>query len=176
MPDTTLPIILIGPMGSGKSTVGTHVAQRLGVTYADTDELFVARHGVIADYFTTHGEEIFRDGEQQVVAEALHRDDLGVISLGGGAVIRGANREIIRDRGYVVFLDVAETQALQRLGDASGRPVLAGDAATNWARIRENRLPLFQESAHDVVDTTGLDVADVATKIIQGYKSFLSRN
>ena len=176
MSASSLPIILIGPMGSGKTTVGIHLAQRLDANYTDTDDLFVAKHGHIGQFFTAHGEETFRDNEQAVIAEALSRDDLGVISLGGGAVIRLANREIIRERGYVVFLDVNETQALDRLGDASDRPVLAGDPASNWSRIRADRLEYFTQSAHQVVDTTGLDVDAVATKIIQGYQSFLSRD
>lgn len=162
-------------MGSGKTTVGRHLAQRLAAVYADTDELFVQRHGVIGDYFIAHGESAFRDGEQQVIADAVSRTDLGVISLGGGAVLRSANREIIRDRGYVVFLDVHEEQALQRLGDASGRPVLAGDPVKNWPRIRRERLEYFRESAHRVIDTTGLDVDDVATMIIDGHQQYLSR-
>lgn len=169
------PIILIGPMGSGKTTVGQHVAQRLQATYGDTDEMFVERSGVISQFFTRHGESAFRDAEQEVIAKAVTRDDLGVISLGGGAVLRSANREIIRQRGYVVFLDVGEHQALARLGDAASRPVLAGDPATNWSRIRKERLERYHASAHHVIDTTGLDVDDVATKIIEGYQQFLSR-
>ena len=163
-------------MGSGKTTVGTHLAERLSVAYTDTDDLFADRHGHIGTFFRRHGEEAFRDEEQRIVAETVHRHDLGVISLGGGAVIRPANREIIRDRGYVVFLDVSENQALERLGDTSDRPVLAGDAAANWSRIRHERITFFNDSAHQTVDTTGLDVDAVATKIIQGYQSFLSRN
>lgn len=162
-------------MGSGKTTVGRHLAQRLEADYADTDELFVQQHGVIREYFITHGESAFRDSEQQVIAEAIARTELGVIALGGGAVLRSANREIIRDRGYVVFLDVGEEQALQRLGDASDRPVLAGDPAKNWPRIRRDRLEYFRESAHRVIDTTGLDVDDVATMIIDGHQQYLSR-
>lgn len=172
MPALSLPIILIGPMGSGKTTVGIHLAQRLDANYVDTDDLFVAKHGNIGQFFTTYGEAAFRDNEQDVVAQAVARDDLGVISLGGGAVVRLANREIIREHGYVVFLDVSESQALDRLGDASNRPVLAGDPAGNWSRIRAERLDYFTQSAHQVVDTTGLDVDAVATKIVQGYQSF----
>ena len=103
MPALSLPIILIGPMGSGKTTVGRHLAQRLEANYVDTDDLFVAEHGHIGQFFTTHGETAFRDNEQQVIAQTLARDDLGVISLGGGAIIRLANREIIRERGYVAI-------------------------------------------------------------------------
>ncbi len=169
------PIILIGPMGSGKTTVGQRIAQLLEVGYLDTDDLFVERHGVIAHYFTRYGEKAFRDQEQAVITEAVNREDLGVIALGGGAVIRAANRELIRKRGYVVFIDVSEEQALHRLGDASDRPVLAGDPAGNWARIRAERYDYFTASAHRVIDTTGLDVEDVATKIIQGYQQYLSR-
>lgn len=169
------PVVLIGPMGSGKTTVGKHLAQRLGAEFVDTDDLFVTRHGVVAEYFATHGEAAFRDQEETVIAEALKRRDLGVISLGGGAVIRSANRELIKQRGYVVFLDVAEDQALQRLGNAADRPVLAGDPAGNWSRIRQARHSYYTDSAHRVVDTSGLDVETVATKIIEGYEQFLSR-
>src|SRR5699024_6188823 len=84
-------------------------------------------------------------------------------------------REIIRDRGYVVFLDVTEEQALERLGDASGRPVLAGDPAKNWSRLRTERLDYFQQTAHSVIDTTGLDVDDISTMIIDGHQQFLAR-
>lgn len=175
MHNHTPPIILIGPMGSGKTTVGKHLARRLGDAFLDTDDLFVAQHGEIGPYFSTYGEPAFRDQEQLVIADALSRDELGIVSLGGGAVIRAANRELIREHGYVVFLDVNESQALQRLGDASMRPVLAGDAARNWARIRAERQDHFTASAHRVIDTTGLDVDDVATKIIQGYQQHLSR-
>src|SRR5690625_2786034 len=168
MSDQSTPIILIGPMGSGKSIVGQHLAQRLSALYTDTDALFVARHGVLGTYFTAHGEPALRDADQDIVAEV-------VATTGGGAVLRSANREIIRGRGYVVFLDVSEEQALERLGDASARPVLAGDPARNWSRIRTARLDLFQATAHDVIDTTGLDVDDVATKIIDGHQQFLSR-
>lgn len=156
--------------------MGQHLAQRLEIPYTDTDHLFVRRHGVIREYFIKNGETEFRNQEQTVIADALAHDNLGVVSLGGGAVIRAANREIIRDRGYVVFLDVSEEQALDRLGDASNRPVLDGDASTNWSRIRTERLDHFKEAAHSTIDTTGLDVDDVATKIIQGYQQYLARN
>lgn len=170
-----MPIILIGPMGSGKTTVGKHLAERLQAGYADSDELFVQRHGAVGEYFSHYGESAFRDREEEVIAENAFRTDLGVISLGGGAVLRSANREIIRDHGYVVFLDVSKDQALQRLGDASDRPVLAGDPARNWSRIRTARLEYFRDSAHRVIDTTGQDVDDVATMIIDGHQQFLSR-
>ena len=171
----TPPVVLIGPMGSGKTTVGKRLAQRLGAGFVDTDDLFVERHGVVADYFTAHGEAAFRNEEEAVIADALARRDHGVISLGGGAVIRSANRELIKQHGYVVFLDVAEDQALQRLGEGADRPVLAGDPAGNWSKIRQARQTYYTDSAHRVVDTSGLDVEAVATKIIEGYEQFLSR-
>lgn len=175
MTDSKIPIILIGPMGSGKSTVAEHLAGRLNIDFVDTDALFVQRYGVISHYFATHGETKFRDGEQAVIADAVVKDNPSIVSLGGGAIIRPANREIIRDRGYVVFLDVTEEQALERLGDASGRPVLAGDPAKNWSRLRTERLDYFQQTAHSVIDTTGLDVDDISTMIIDGHQQFLAR-
>lgn len=162
-------------MGSGKTTIGQRLAQRLETGFIDTDDVFVERHGVIAQYFAERGENAFRDREQAVIAETVDREVFRVISLGGGAIIRAANRQVIRERGYVVFLDVSEDQALQRLGDASGRPVLAGDPASNWSRIRAERIEQYTDSAHRVVDTTELDVDAVATKIIEGYQQFLSR-
>src|SRR5699024_9086079 len=95
MVNPTPPVILIGPMGSGKTTVGKILAEQLEVSFADTDDVFVERHGVIADYFTEHGESAFRDQEEQIIADVLRRDDLGVISAGGGAVLRAANRQLI---------------------------------------------------------------------------------
>src|SRR5699024_614552 len=129
MTDSKIPIILIGPMGSGKFTVAEHLACRLNIDFVYSDALFVHRYCLISHYFVNHGETKFRDGEQAVIADAVVKDNPSIVSLGGGAIIRPANREIIRDRGYVVFLDVTEEQALERLGDASGRPVLAGDPA-----------------------------------------------
>src|SRR5699024_5091752 len=117
MTDSKIPLILIGPMGSRKSTVAEHLAGRLNLGFVDTDGFFVQRYGVIRHYSATHGETKFRDGEQAVIADAVVKDNPSSVSLGGGAIIRPANREIIRDRGYVVFLDVTEEQALERLGD-----------------------------------------------------------
>lgn len=170
------PIILIGPMGSGKSTVGKHLAQRLKVDYVDTDEVFVQRHGVIAEFFISHGEEAFRDGEHAVIADTIAQRNFGVLSLGGGAVLRAQNRDLIRQHGYVVFLDVSEEAALHRLGDGADRPVLKGDAAANWSIIRAQRLGHFTESAHRVIDTTGLSGDELATMIIEGHQQFSSRN
>src|SRR5699024_8068683 len=132
MTDSKIPIILIGPKGPGKSTVAEPLAGGRNIDFGDTDLSFVQRTCALSIYFATHGETKVRDGEQAVIADAVVKDNPSIVSLGGGAIIRPANREIIRDRGYVVFLDVTEEQALERLGDASGRPVLAGDPAKNW--------------------------------------------
>lgn len=162
-------------MGSGKTTVGKLLSRRLDTDFVDTDDVFVERFGTITTYFAQRGESDFRDHEEDIIADVLADHDFGVVSLGGGAVVRANTRERIQNRAYVVFLDVSEAQALQRLGDASSRPVLAGDPAGNWSRIRASRYDYFVNSAHRVVDTTGLDAETVATKIVQGYQQFLSR-
>src|SRR5690625_7275270 len=82
MTDSKIPIILIGPMGSGKSTVAEHLAGRLNIDFVDTDALFVQRYGVISHYFATHGETKFRDGEQAVIADAVVKDNPSIVSLG----------------------------------------------------------------------------------------------
>ncbi|MDS2171749.1 shikimate kinase [Nesterenkonia sp. CL21] len=148
--DLARNIVLIGPMGSGKSTVGSALARRLGRPHVDTDHFFVARHGSIAEYFTTHGEEAFRAEEEKVVAELLDSPRPSVISLGGGSILSPRTRETLSSQ-LVVMLDLTEQQARQRLGDGSTRPVLGDDPVSSWRRIYAEREALYRECADVVV-------------------------
>lgn len=149
-------IVLVGPMASGKSTVGAALARRLSRPHLDTDHFFVARNGPIRDYFLHRGEEAFRAEEERIVAELLDSPRPSVISLGGGAVLSAATRRLLQDC-FVVMLDVTEAQAEARIGDAATRPVLTTDAATTpierWKRIYAERQPLYRECVDLVVSS-----------------------
>ncbi|MDZ5077930.1 shikimate kinase [Nesterenkonia sp. HG001] len=151
MPDLSRNIVLIGPMGSGKSTVGAALARRMGRPHVDTDHFFVARHGSIAEYFVQRGESAFRAEEERVVAELLDAPRPSVISLGGGSVLSSRTREALAEQ-LVVMLDLTEQQAAQRLGDGSSRPVLGDDPVTAWRRIYAEREALYRECADVVVE------------------------
>ena len=136
-------IYLIGPMASGKSTVGKSLAAVLNTKFYDTDALIVAEHGPIASIFADAGEERFRDLEEATLATL----NQGVIATGGGAVLREANRKVLRS-GTVVYLEMSEATAAQRIkGDAS-RPLLAGDAALNsWISLFRKRQRIYESLA-----------------------------
>lgn len=142
-------IVLIGPMGSGKSTIGAALARRLGRPHVDSDHFFVARHGSIPEYFSTHGESAFRERERRIVAELLDAPRPSVISLGGGSVLDARTRELLKDQ-TVVMLDITEEQAALRIGEGSTRPVLGDDPLVAWRRIYAEREGIYRACA-DVV-------------------------
>ncbi len=119
------PIVLVGAPGSGKSTVGALLAERLGVAFRDVDAVIVGRTGKsIADIFTDDGEATFRVLEEQITTELLPL--AGVLSLGGGAVLSATTRAALRDH-RVVWLKVGLAQAVKRVGLDTARPLLLGN-------------------------------------------------
>ncbi|MFE0475732.1 shikimate kinase [Streptomyces sp. NPDC058947] len=147
-------VVLVGPMGVGKSTVGRLLAERLGVSYRDTDDDIVAEQGrTIAEIFVDEGEAAFRAVEARAVARALAEHD-GVLALGGGAVLDPRTRALLAGRP-VVFLDVDADEAVRRIGRDPGRPLLAGDPRRHWRALAAARRPLYREVARAVVDTSG---------------------
>ena len=168
-------VVLVGPMGSGKSTVARALGARLGLPTADTDEIFAQLHGPIPTFFSAHGEPAFREAEAEVVQAALSHPHPRVLSLGGGAVISATTRSALREGPWVVQLDVDEAEALTRLGGGQGRPVLAGDPARTWRRIRSEREHLYREVATWTVTTTGRSADQVAARIAALLAEQLSR-
>ncbi|MDY6055470.1 shikimate kinase [Micrococcus sp.] len=163
------PVVLVGAMGVGKSTVGRAVAGSLGLSFLDADTLFQREHGPIPAYFAEHGEPAFRREEARIVAEALSRPEPCVLACGGGAVLDAGTRALLsRPTVDVVWLTVSEQEALRRVGRGEGRPVLAGDPAATWRRIAAAREPLYREVADLTVDGTGLRPAQTASRIVEG--------
>ncbi|HEY2195242.1 MAG TPA: shikimate kinase [Actinomycetospora sp.] len=155
--------VLVGPPGAGKTTVGTLLAARLGVSFADTDDLVEARAGrVIADIFTSDGEPAFRALEREAVAEAL-RSHTGVLALGGGAVLAEETQGALRGHP-VVLLTVGLAAGVRRTGLSTARPLLAGvNPRATFAALLAERLPVYRAVAvHEIAtdDRTADEVVD----------------
>lgn len=163
-------LVLVGPPGAGKSTVGRLVAKRLDVEFRDTDADIVASAGKpISEVFVDDGEEHFRRLEEAAVAQALDEHD-GVLSLGGGAVLSATTRE--RLRGHeVVLLDVDLSAAARRVGLSRDRPVLALNPRATLAVLLRERMPLYLEVASRTVSTSDATPAQVVDQVLAGLGS-----
>lgn len=158
-------LVLVGPPGSGKTTVGTAVAERLGVPFRDTDHDIELRAGKpIAEIFLDDGEEAFRAMERDAVAAAL-AESAGVLALGGGAVLDSVTRRRLSDM-TVVHLDVRLADAAKRVGLARDRPVLAINPRATLAKLLQERAPLYAEVADARVVTDGREVDEVCADVL----------
>lgn len=165
-PEKRPVLVLVGPPGSGKTTVGRVLARRLDVTFTDVDELIVARAGKsIADMFLEDGEDAFRALERQIVAEALASVD-GVLALGGGSVLAADTRE--RLRGHrVVHLSVGLADGIRRTGMSTARPLLAGvNPRATFKALLDARAPLYREVATVEIDTIRRSANQVARAVL----------
>ncbi|WP_084101415.1 shikimate kinase [Demequina sp. NBRC 110051] len=165
-------VVLIGPPGSGKSSVGRALGRSLGVPWRDTDEDIAARAGKsIPDIFLDDGEGAFRELEETAVADALASHE-GVLSLGGGAILREATQERVRAAARagskVVFLDVSLRAASPRVGLNKSRPLLMGNPRQQWLSLMEARRPIYEALATETILTDDLTAAQVAQVIEQG--------
>ena len=159
-------ICLTGFMGAGKSSVGAIVAERLGMQFVDLDRAIEEREQEpVPEIFTARGEDGFRSAESETLAEVLAGPD-AVIACGGGIVVKDENRTAMRAAGTVVYLSVSAAEALARIGDTSGRPLLSGDAAALAPRILGARLSLYRAAADLIVDTCGRTVSEVADEVV----------
>ena len=162
-------IVLVGPMGSGKSTVGELLAQRLGVPYRDTDADIVAAQGrEISDIFVDEGEPYFRELERQAVHDAVaeHR---GVLALGGGAILDDSTRKLLTGLP-VVYLSLDVEEAVRRVGLNQARPLLAVNPRRQWRELMDARRPLYTEVARAVVATDDRTPEEVAQAVLDALK------
>ena len=166
----TAPVlVLVGAPASGKTTVGTAVAELLGLSFRDTDaDVEEVTGSTIADLFVDRGEEHFRGLEEQAVARALTDHD-GVLALGGGAVLSAATRERLRGYhdggGTVVWLQVDLPSAAKRAGLSRERPLLAINPRAMLRTLLEARAPLYAEVATHTVVTAGREPGDVIAEV-----------
>jgi shikimate kinase len=166
----TTRLVLVGPMGAGKSTVGALLADAWGVTLRDTDQDIEAAEGrSVSDIFVESGEEYFRMREHQIVVAALHEHD-GVLALGGGAVLDPRNREALAGH-RVVFLRVGLADAVKRVGLGTGRPLLLGNVRSRVKTLLDERLPVYTAVADVVVDTDGRTAEEVAREVQKAVAS-----
>ena len=158
-------VVLIGPPGAGKSTVGRLVAERLGVGFRDTDaDVETAAGRSISDIFVDDGEAAFRVLERAAVAEALASHD-GVLAVGGGAVLDESTQKALAGR-RVVFLDVGIKDAASRVGFNRDRPLLLGNPRAQWVKLMEVRRPVYERLATATVLTDGRTPEDAADEIL----------
>jgi shikimate kinase len=168
MTAVTRPVlVLVGPPGSGKTTVGRVLARRLAVPFTDVDAVIVERAGKpIADVFLDDGEEAFRELEREVVAHALATAD-GVLALGGGSVLAPGTRQLLREH-RVVHLTVGLADGLRRTGMSTARPLLAGvNPRATFRALLEARAPLYREVATVEVDTSRRSSGQVARAVLE---------
>ena len=164
-------IALIGLPGSGKSTVGRQLARRLQLPFIDSDQVIEQRLGCsIREYFEREGEERFRDIEESVIDD-LTQTHQGVLSTGGGSVLRPLNRERLRSRGQVVYLHCSPDEVFRRLRHDSNRPLLqVNDPLRKLIDLYSVRDPLYRETATLVVQTGRPSVAALVTSIILQFE------
>ncbi|WP_129838369.1 shikimate kinase [Streptomyces sp. RFCAC02] len=162
-------VVLVGPPGSGKSTVGALLADRLGVPARDTDADVERTAGKpIPEIFLDEGEAHFRALEAAAVREAVTGHD-GVLSLGGGAVMDAGTRALLTGLP-VVFLDVPLADAVRRVGLDTPRPLLAVNPRQRWRALMEERRPLYTEVARAVVTTGDRTPGEVAQAVLDALE------
>jgi shikimate kinase len=163
-------IVIVGLMGTGKSSVGVKVARSIGAQFIDTDDLIAQQSGrSVREIFAQDGEAAFRDAEVAALDKAFEGVLLGidtVISTGGGIVLSPLNRKAIKENAScVIWLDAPVEDLLQRTGKASKRPLLDGDARGTLTKMAKDRFELYEDVATVRIETHRSTVADVVLKV-----------
>jgi shikimate kinase len=159
-------LVLVGPMGAGKTSIGRRLAERFGLDFVDADLHIEQRSGATINAIFEHvGEAGFRERERAVLAELLARNGQ-LVATGGGAVLGAENRRLMRERGFVVYLAAGVDSQMKRLQRDRTRPLLQRDDREDVLReMARHREPLYREVADLVMDTDGLTAADAATRL-----------
>ena len=170
-------IVLIGFMGSGKSSIARELSGALGYPMVDTDSLIVERAGKsIRNIFAREGEETFRELESTILRELEEsRPAHRIIATGGGIIGRPANRDILRRMGFVVWLVVSAEEIIRRTEKNRDRPLLDNnDQAETIDRLLNERRELYRATAHQEIETDDLTFAEITTGILESARYFFS--
>ncbi|MET9546313.1 MULTISPECIES: shikimate kinase [unclassified Streptomyces] len=162
-------IVLVGPMGVGKTTVGELLADRLGTAFRDTDADIVAAQGrEISDIFVDEGEPYFRELEREAVRAAV-QEHTGVLALGGGAILDESTRALLAPHP-VVYLSMDVEEAVKRTGLNQARPLLAVNPRKQWRELMDARRQLYAEVARAVVATDDRTPEEVAQAVLDALE------
>ncbi len=166
-------IFIVGPMGSGKSTVGKIIANELFLSFLDTDDEIEKSTGVSIDWiFDLEGEEGFRKRESAILGDLAEKNSI-VLSTGGGIILSDANRDLLSARGSVFYLDTPIDIQLERTSKDQDRPLLKeGDPAKILTKLHKERESLYQSVADHIVETASKSSQEVANEIIKLVKSY----
>lgn len=170
------PVVLVGMMGVGKTSVGRRLASMLGVSFTDADEeIERAAQMSIPEIFATYGEDYFRDGERRVIARLIESaDGHGVIATGGGAFINPETRALILDQAVAVWLDADVATLVERTGRRDNRPLLkTGNPRETIARLRSERAPAYAQAPVHVFSANAPQ-AQTLGKVLKGIAQWLS--
>lgn len=169
------PIVLVGLMGAGKSTVGRRLARRLGLPFVDSDVAIEEASGAsTAELFERYGEHDFRDGERRLVARLVD-GTVRVIATGGGAFIDPRTRQLLNERAITVWLDASIEILAERTGRRNNRPLLQkGNRAETLSRLSEERQPMYQEAQIHIRSGNGAH-GDVVEAIVSALHDHLTQ-
>ena len=164
-------VILIGPMGSGKTTIGQLVASKLGIAFRDTDHVIEGRAGKsVSDIFLEDGEDEFRILEKKVLRDEL-LSDVTVLALGGGAPISVDAQSALRAiASPVVYLDISLATVAPRIGFNRDRPLLLHNPRGQWQTLMEARRPIYESIADSVIDVNEKSELEIVTLILEVLK------
>ena len=161
-------IILIGPMGSGKTTIGKSLAQKLSLEFRDTDSVIEQRaQKTVSQIFVEDGEDAFRAIEKEVLKEELQGSDT-VLALGGGAPIsEEAQSALQASDSHVVYLDISLANVAPRIGFNRDRPLLLNNPRGQWQTLMEARRPIYESVADTVVDVNKRSQSEIVAQILE---------
>ncbi len=160
-------VILIGPMGSGKTTIGSLLAQRLGLSFRDTDHLIEEKEQkTVSQIFLDQGEDAFRAIEKRVLREELLTDGT-VLSLGGGAPISLDAQSALRAiASHIIFLDISLSTVAPRIGFNRDRPLLLNNPRGQWQTLMEARRPIYEAIADTIINVDDKSEDEIVTIVL----------
>ena len=162
-------IYLIGFMGTGKTTVGMELAEKLGYSFHDSDQVVMDRTGKsISEIFAEVGENGFRSLEQQIL-QSLPTEKC-IIATGGGIILKTANRKYMMENGTVIWLDATPTEIIRRLETDSSRPLLSGNKNEQIQSLYRQRADLYKQAANFRVNTEDKSISEIIDEIIKKKK------